>query len=380
MLIHWIWLATRPNLHERDKLALLQYFHDPEDIFYAEADAYAAVEGISREGVEALSDKSLKQAHAIVRECTAKNIHICTFGDAAYPNRLKNISDPPMVFYYKGRLPDLDSVPVIAVVGTRDASAYGMNAARRMGGQICKCGGIVVSGMAAGIDGAAVSGALSADGIVIGVLGSGADIVYPRSNRSLFDDTERYGCLISEFPPGTPPMKWNFPKRNRIMSGISNGVLVVEAPHKSGALITARQAMEQGRDVFVVPGNIGVAACEGSNALMKDGAAVVTCGWDVLEEYAHVYPGKLKKKSAAEPVSDKISVDKPAAQPYIDPEISCDLDDTERKLLEHLTGRMLMDALIAEAALDSSEALAALTLLEVKGLVCTLPGGWVERA
>jgi DNA processing protein len=155
---------------------------------------------------------------------------------------------------------------------------------------------------------------------------------------------------------------------------------VVEAPAKSGALITARQAMEQGRDVFVVPGNIGVAACEGSNALMKDGAAVVTCGWDVLEEYAHIYPGKLKKKSAAEPVSDKISVDKPAAQPYIDPEISCDLDDTERKLLEHLTQRMLMDALIAEAALDSGEALAALTLLEVKGLVCTLPGGWVERA
>lgn len=413
MLIHWIWLATRPNLHERDKLALLQYFHDPEDIFYAEADAYAAVEGISREGVEALSDKNLKQAHAIVRECTAKNIHICTFGDATYPGRLKNIADPPVVLYYKGRLPDLDSVPAIAVVGTRDASAYGMNAARRMGSQITKCGCIVVSGMAAGIDGAAVSGALSADGTVIGVLGSGVDIVYPRSNRSLFADTERYGCLLSEFPPGTPPMKWNFPKRNRIMSGISNGVLVVEAPHKSGALITARQAAEQGRDVFVVPGNIDVPTCAGSNALLRDGAIAVSNGWDVASEYASLYPDVIRRydrtiqapgftddvmAAAAEPEKElpkvaqkplspakkrgsdrknkKITIDKSDAPPY------SDIQDTFRDLPEQertialLIGEdeILVDDLIAKAALPAGSVLSTLTMLEIRGVVRRLPG------
>ena len=258
MLVHWIWLATRPNLNERDKLALLRQIGDPEDIFYAEGGALAEVEGLTDEAFAALRDKDLKQAHAILRACKEKSIHICTFHHAAYPGRLKKIVDPPLVLYYKGNLPDLDSSPVIAAVGTRDATAYGMNVAKRIGGQIAKCGGIVVSGLAAGIDGAAIGGALSAGGAVVGVLGSGVDIVYPLSTRGLLADTERYGCLISEFTPGTPPMKWNFPKRNRIISGLSNGVLVVEAPVKSGALITARQAAEQGRDVFVVPGNIDV--------------------------------------------------------------------------------------------------------------------------
>lgn len=413
MLIHWIWLATRPNLHEREKLALLQYFRDPEDIFYAESDAYAGVEGISEEGFQALSDKSLKQAHAIVRECTAQNIRICTFGDAAYPGRLKNIADPPVVLYYKGRLPDLDSMPVIAVVGTRDASGYGMNAARRMGGQISKCGGIVVSGMAAGIDGAAVSGALSADGTVIGVLGCGADVVYPRSNRSLFEDTERYGCLLSEFPPGTPPMKWNFPKRNRIMSGISNGVLVVEAPHKSGALITARQAAEQGRDVFVVPGNIDVPTCAGSNALLRDGAIAVSSGWDVVSEYVNLYPDRIRRydrpveaagftdnvmaaaakpekelpKVAQKPLSpgkkrgsdrknEKITIDKSDTPPYSDIQDAFRNLPEQERIVAELIGQseILVDELIARAALPAGSVLSALTMLEIRGVVRRLPG------
>ena len=413
MLLHWIWLATRPNLHDRDKLALLRYFHDPEDIFYAEKEAFSQIEGLNAETVEALQDKNLKQAHAVLEQCMGKNIHICTLNDAAYPGRLKNITDPPMVLYYKGNLPDLDNAPVIAAVGTRSATAYGMNAARRLGGQIAKCGGIVVSGLAAGIDGAAISGALSAGGTVVGVLGCGVDVVYPLSNRSLFADTERYGCLLSEFPPGTPPMKWNFPKRNRIMSGLSNGVLVVEAPQKSGALITAHQAAEQGRDVFVVPGNIDVSSCAGSNALLRDGAIAVSGGWDVVSEYLSLYPEKIHryqrsvqapgftddvmasavetekaapkvaqkprtpgKKKASDNKKEKITIDNSDKPPYIDIHDTFEgLSDGERKVAQLIgNGERLVDEIIAEAGMSPGTVLSTLTMLEIKGVVRRLPG------
>ena len=413
MLLHWIWLATRPSVSDRLKMELLQHFHDPEDIFYAEKDAFSCIEELTQEAMESLQDKNLKPSQAIIKQCMEKNIHICTFHDGAYPARLKNISDPPVVLYYKGNLPDLDSVPAIAVVGTRDATAYGMNAAKRLGGQIAKCGGIVVSGLAAGIDGAAISGALSAGGMVIGVLGNGADVVYPLRNRGLFADTERYGCLISEFAPGTPPMKWNFPKRNRIISGLCNGVLVVEAPSKSGALITARQAADQGRDVFVVPGNIDVASCAGSNALLRDGAIAVSNGWDVVSEYEGLYPDAVRrydrpiagpgftdevmavatetskplpkvaqkakspaKNTSSDKKNEKITVDKNENQPYIDIQDRLQgLTDQERSIAERITqdGR-LVDDIIAEAGIPASSVLSCLTMLEIKGVVKRLPG------
>ena len=412
MLLHWIWLATRPNLNERDKQALLQYFHDPEDIFYADEGAFAQIEGLTKEGLEALQDKNVKQARAILKDCETKDIRICTYNDGACPARLKNIADPPVVLYYRGRLPEMDDSPVIAVVGTRKASGYGINAARRLGGQIAKCGGVVVSGLAAGIDGAAISGALSAGGTVVGVLGCGVDVVYPLSNRGLYADTERYGCLMSEFPPGTPPLKWNFPKRNRIMSGLANGVLVVEAPEKSGALITARRAADQGRDVFVVPGNIDVPTCAGSNALLREGAIAVSKGWDILSEYQHLYPEKVRrfdrpvdgpgftgetaaeengeetlpkvaqetlspaKKRRSDKKKEKINIDNGEKPPYSDiHDILDGLSDTEKQVAEMLIGGdRLVDDLIALSGLPAAKVLSTLTILEIRGVVRRLPG------
>ena len=293
MLIHWIWLATRPHMTDWVKVELVRHFGDAESVYFA-CD-WSGIEGLTQEGLEALQDRNLKGAEEILAQCDREGLQILTYQDAAYPKRLQNIPDPPLVFYYKGRLPDFDGLPVIGVVGTRRASAYGLTAAKRMGYQIARCGGIVVSGMAAGIDGMSMKGALTAGGTVVGVLGCGADMVYPLSNRSLFADTVRYGCILSEFPPGTPPHKWNFPKRNRIISGLSCGVLVVEAPEKSGALITARQAADQGRDVFVVPGNIDVDTFVGSNRLLRDGAIAVSSGWDILSEYEGQFPGKIRR-------------------------------------------------------------------------------------
>ena len=413
MLIHWIWLATRPGMNDRIKAAVLAHFGDPEDAFYADSGAYQQIEGLTVEGAEALQDKSLGESRKILAQCTDKNIGILTFRDAGYPTRLKNISDPPLVLYYKGQLPDFDALPLIAMVGTRRASSYGLTAAKRMGYQIAKCGGVVVSGMAFGIDGVSMSGALSAGGTVIGVLGCGADIVYPPSNRGLFEDTQRRGCLLTEFPPGTPPYKWNFPKRNRIISGLSCGVLVVEAPLKSGSLITARQAADQGRDVFVVPGNIDVPTCEGSNALLRDGAIMVTTGWDVMSEYEAVFPDHVKrfdytgtpddgprtlsetekkplkmaqnvrlldKIKAAKPKKDKKVIDNEENPPYSDVEKSLPpLTADEQLIVQQLKqGKLLRDDVIAASGLSAGVVAAALTMLEVKGVIRRLPGNWLE--
>ena len=412
MIVHWIWLATRHGVSDRLKVELLHHFQDPENVYFADTDSYRQVEGLTTEGMEALKDKDLRPAEKILDDCRREKLQILTYQDAAYPGRLKNISDPPLVFYYKGRLPDFDGLPLVGVVGTRGASPYGLTTAKRMGYQIARCGGIVVSGMAFGIDGMAMRGALTGGGAVVGILGCGAEQVYPISNRSLFADTESYGCILSEFPPGTPPLARNFPKRNRIISGLSCGVLVVEAPEKSGALITARQAADQGRDVFVVPGNIDVPTFVGSNRLLRDGAIAVSHGWDILSEYEALFPDKIRKdlghnqlsisreelaqnvEPAAEvskvaqnprkpakkkPIkqeTEKKVIDKAASSPYSDvndilPKLSAD----EQTIVSAIgKDERLVDDVIAETGLPVGKVLATLTLLEVKGVVKRLPG------
>ena len=413
MLIHWIWFAVRTGMGDRMKSVLLSHFGDPEAIYFAPELEFERFEDLSPAAVESMMDKDLLPCEEILQQCQQKGIHILTFQDAAYPNRLKNIPDPPMVLYYKGTIPSFDELPVIGVVGTRKASAYGLTAAKRLGYQIAACGGCVVSGMATGIDGVAMKGALTAGGTVVGVLGCGADIVYPASNRWLYADAEKYGCLLTEFPPGTPPIGRNFPRRNRIISGLSCGVLVVEAPEKSGALITARLSADQGRDVFVVPANIDVESAMGSNALMRDGAIPVSSGWDILSEYQYQFPGKVRrgrtvsrlsateeelsrerevlpkvaqepKKPAPKPPKKtsprKKVIDKDEKSAYIDFKKTLPaLTPDEMTIVTALEGgQRLVDDVIAESGKAPGVILASLTLLEVKGVVRRLPGRFVE--
>ena len=389
MLVHWLWLATRPNMSDREKFGLLQHFQDAEDVYFA--DDFAGLPETVR---QSLQDKDLKEAEGILAACAEKDIRICTIQDAAYPAKLKNIADPPLVLYYKGNLPEFDAVPTIALVGTRKSSAYGYNVARRMGYQITQCGALLISGMADGIDGAGAIGGLTAGGNVVGVLGCGVDVVYPAKHKALYADVQQRGCLISEFPPGTPPYKWNFPKRNRILSGLGNGVLVVEAPERSGSLITARNALEQGRDVFVVPGNIDMPTFAGSNALLRQGATMVTCGWDVVSEYAALYPGKVHQSLAQQekelpkvaqkplspekhPVSDskkeKKPIDNSPAQPYS--VIRDDLSEEAKKILAVLEkGECHADEVAAQCGLTAAQVSGAVTILQIKGIVEKKPG------
>lgn len=413
MLTHWIWLAHRPGVSDRMKAELMTHFCDPEDIFYADESTLCQFPALTQEALAGLLERDLTGAEEILAACSRKQLHILTYRDAAYPARLKNIPDPPMVLYYKGQLPELDAYPTIGIVGTRQASAYGLTAAKRLGYQIGKCGGIVVSGMAFGIDGTAMSGALTAGGKTVGVLGCGADIVYPLSNRTLFRDVEQYGCILSEFAPGQPPAKWTFPKRNRIISGLSNGVLVVEAPERSGALITASLAAEQGRDVFVVPGNIDVPSCTGSNRLLREGGILVSSGWDVLSEYQGMFPDKIRREETpvrmtaypeevraaaaqAEPAPLKVAqnsalpgtesnlkknlekkfIDNPASTAYSDLNVEVSgLNEEERTIAAALSGGpRLVDDVIAETGLTTGRLLGILTMLELKGIVKRLPG------
>ena len=408
MLVHWIWLATRFGISDRMKKIIAEAMPDAEEIYYANADGLASLEGMTPEILESLLDKDLLEAEEILQKCEKKQIRICTYQDGEYPVRLKNIADPPMVLYYKGQIPDMENVPVIGVVGTRKASAYGMTVAADMGYQIARCGGVVVSGAADGIDSMAMQGALLADKPVIAVLGCGADVVYPAHNKKLYADTQQHGCLITEFPPEEKPLGWHFPRRNRIISGLSNGVLVVEAPEDSGALITARRAADQGRDVFVVPGNIGVKSCMGSNALLREGAISVTSGWDVVSEYAYLYPENVREASAVsvagqvvsgeekqalmvaqkpktpgmdrknEKKKEKKPIDNSGNRGYSDQSRPMPtLTEEEKQVLAGLENTCLVDDLIARLNMPAGKVLSCLTMLQIKGLVRQLPGNRV---
>lgn len=405
MLVHWIWLSTLPNVSDRVRKQLLEHFPDPEDVYYARTEDILAF-GFSPDLCDALQNKDLAPGQEILRKCSKERIGILTYRDAAYPSRLRNIADPPLVLYYKGTLPEFDEQPLIGIVGTRRASAYGLTAAKRMGYQIASCGGIVVSGMASGIDSAAMGGALTAGKEVIGILGCGADVIYPPSSKALYVDTQKYGCFLTEFPPGTPPIGRNFPRRNRIISGISCGVLIVEAPEKSGALITADQALEQGRDVFVVPGNIDVPSFAGSNRLLREGAIAVSSGWDVLSEYGAQYPlsvvrnerpvrvtateeearekaeqlPPVRKKKASDTDVHKKVIDNSNPAPYSDvtkerPQLTPD----QQLIVDALSGgERLVDDVIAEIDLPAAKVLSALTLLEIRGVIRRLPGKRIQ--
>ena len=325
MLLYWLWLAGCKDIRDGTKTALVRHFEDPEDIFRADRQMLRAadIEDLTEKQADVLLRHDLRDAEQGLTDCMRLGIRVLTFGDAQYPKRLKELYDAPVVLFYKGTLPDFDDLTTVALVGTRHASDYGRQAAARLGGEIAAAGGLVVSGLAEGIDAAAMGAALAQGVLAVGVLGCGADIVYPPKNSGLFRRTEELGCILSEFAPGSPPLGWHFPKRNRIISGLSCGVVVVEAPEKSGALLTAKYALEQGRDVFAVPGPINAASSRGCNQLIRDGAGLVMEAWDVLGTYQQRFPQKLRPIRAVLPETPGSAEAEPAsasAQPVRQPE------------------------------------------------------------
>ena len=291
---YWVWLSAQTGVSSAAKAALLRHYGDAEAAFFAPHGEFGRIKGLSAGDAAILESRDLSGVEEILADCRRLDLRPVTMQDADYPRRLRNIFAPPAVIYVKGKLPELDDEAAIAVIGTRKASPYGLKTGSRLAYEIAKCGGIVVSGLTAGIDAAAARGALLAEGICIGVLGTSHDL----EKGSLARDVAARGALISEYPPGTQPLKVHFRERNRISAGISVGVAVVEAPEKSGALLFAAEANEQGKEIFAVPGNVDAPNSAGTISLMQEGAKPVRTGWDVLCEFEALFPGKLRQAEA----------------------------------------------------------------------------------
>lgn len=403
-LIDWIWLTTLSGVSTQSQLRLLEHFGSPAAVRQADPEELRTVEGLRRSELGALRSRDLGRAERVLEDCRNMGYHILTMEDTTYPQRLQYIEGPPLVLYYVGELLPFDELPVIAVVGARNSSRYGQNQAYRLGYELAGCGGTVLTGIARGIDSRALEGALRAGSKVAAVLGNGLDVVYPAENGKLYEAVRNHGCLISEYTPGTPPYGKNFPKRNRIMSGLALATLVVEAGERSGSLITANLALEQGRDVYAVPGNLEEACCMGSNALLQDGALLATSGWDVLQNYQARYPSLLRRfagktvqapyetppvknrgrqgpqqeKSGQIPSNPEKRIDNAEKTNYIDlQQVSESLSQEEKTVAGLLQdGKMHVDELIAESELPAAKVLSVLTMLEVKGYVTRHSGSF----
>ena len=385
-LKYWLWLTTAPGLSNRTKLLLLEHFSSPEDVYYAQPDELCLVEGVTKQQAQALADKSLTRAETVLADCAKDGQFIVTMDDAAYPGRLRDMYDPPVVLYGKGSMPLFDEEAAVAVVGTRKCTPYGTGAASQLGYELARQGGLVVSGLAKGIDGAAHQGALRAGGFTAAVLGGGVDVIYPPENRRLYEDIAATGVLLSEYPPGTEPKGSHFPVRNRIISGLSLGVLVVEAPERSGALITANTALEQGRDVFAVPGPINADTSRGCNQLIRDGAGLVTDASDILREYEGRFTLDLKEAREEPETLGYQARTVPEPKP-VTPALSLsrgdvELTDDQIAILKALsdTEPMQVDDLTELVDIPTRRVLSALTVLEIDQYVVQHAGKHYTRA
>ena len=292
-LVYWVWLALHCGAGSELGSYLLKHFPTPKDVYEASEEELLAVDGITKEIVSALMDRDLVYSEKIVEYCERVNVGILTLDSPNYPNRLRGIYAKPILLYYRGKLPEIDENVLIACVGTRKCSHEGAQTAYTLGMELVHGGAIVVSGMASGIDSATQKGAISAGGHTIAVLGCGIDRVYPIENKELMEKIAATGTILTEFAPGTDPVGKNFPIRNRIISGLCQGTVVVEADYKSGSLITAKYALKQGRDIFAFPGKANDPNSTGTNMLIQNGASLVTCARDILLDYEPLYPDKI---------------------------------------------------------------------------------------
>lgn len=382
-LSYWIWLSNA-ELSVRTKAALMEHYGDAETAFFAPAGEFAHIEGVSRADAAILERRDMSDTARIIEECQAQGLSVISYQDSAYPSRLRNIYAPPPVLYIKGRLPAVDDNAVIAVVGTRKATPYGLKMARTIAGEIVRCGGIVISGLTYGIDAAAAEGALNAGGICVGVLGT----AHQDDAGVLYAGVAERGAVISEYAPGSPAQRSFFRDRNRITAGLSVGAVAVEAPEKSGTRLFVAEAAAQGKEIFAVPGNADAKMSAGTIDMLKDGAKPVTCGWDVVSEFEYLFPGKLRKAPASRgemrrieaesvenaPVLQKETkkvIDKENGRRYIDLKDQLrNLSETQLKIITAVdNGGTHIDDIIETTGLGTATVLAQLTVLEIKGYI-----------
>lgn len=357
---YYIWL-TQALGYSSPKFKALSKLYGSMEEFYQGGEAEWRLSGVlSGKDVDALSSHDLSAAFDIIEQCNRSGYTVVSIDEPQYPKRLYEIYDPPAVLYVWGRLPDFEHLLTIGMVGTRNASSYGKTAAHILAGSLSKIGAVIVSGGAIGIDSESHTGALEAGGVTVAVLGCGLSHRYLMHRYKMREAISHNGAVISEYPPEYPASKFTFPERNRIISGLSNGIVVVEAGDKSGSLITARLAVEQDRDVFAVMGNITSPYSQGANRLIKDGAIPVT-GYQDITDY---YP-QYQMTAADEQMIAKIPTHKE----------NVDLSDNAKKVYAVITAEPLhIDNITEKAALPVSTVLQCVTELEMEGLIAAQAG------
>lgn len=431
----WIWFAEKCGVGNTDLMTVFEKFGSIKDVYLADYDEYIE-KGVGERLAETLSDKSLDGAYSIMKYCEITGVGILTYSDESYPQSLRSLKDPPAVLYYVGKLPDFNKHLCIATVGTRKMSEYGMRSAYKIAYETAASGAIVISGMALGIDAVAASAAMAAGGKTVAVLGCGIDVIYPREHKRLYNAIKEKGAILTEYPPSTEPRGFNFPVRNRIISGLSQGTVVIDAGENSGALITAKTAILQGRDVYAVPSNIDSENSSGTNSLIRDGAQAVLCGYDIVKNYVYLFRDTLdvqrmkaseaksefdasvlsrfgirarggvpafegisakaeKENSQPSEVKEKTRESKkqgaralmsestaPIAEHKGDNSMAAlqSLDEKQRRIFDEMPlDRAISLDYLLKTGFKLGEIMSALTKLEIKGLISSLPGGLYTR-
>ncbi len=358
----WLTLVCAPGVGSRAAARILEHFPSIESFLAAPRAAQAAC-GLEARSLAALREPAADALERCLRWLQAPDRALITLDDLRYPPLLRQIADPPAALFVLGN-PACLRDPQLAIVGSRSPTRGGAETAQAFARHLVECGLTITSGLARGIDGAAHRGALEGGGATVAVLGTGPDRVYPAAHRDLAHEIAARGALVTEFPPGTPPLGGHFPRRNRIISGLALGTLVVEAATQSGSLITARLAIEQGREAFAVPGSIHNPLARGCHALIRDGAKLVETATDILEELGPLAGvGDLPRHAAAAPATSE-------------PELDADYS----RLLECLGFDPLpVDVLVQRSGLTADCVSSMLLVLELRGLISSVAGGRYQR-
>jgi len=395
-LKYWLWLTTRKGLGPAGALTVLDHFLTPERAFYAEKEDLEPLP-LSGFAKQSMLDKSLDEPDRILGDCDRLSMRIMTFQDADYPQRLRQIAVPPAVLYIKGKTFRFDEEVAIAVVGMRKCTASSMKHAEEISMELASKGALVVSGIAEGIDSCAITGALRAGKPVVSLLAGGADRIFPRESRGLYEDVAAAGALISEYPPGTPHKGEHFNPRNRILSGLCLGVLAVECESRGGTMLTVNHALEQGREVYAIPIGLSEQCARGTNRLIRDRKAkLVERAEDILDDFVKLYPERLAEVAplAPEVVRARLSgrADKPrrasgerSAAQKEEKKPRREVVPRSKQKSRFTNDELDILAAIAQTALTADEiteqtqipmkqALSAITMLQIQGIIEEQPG------
>ncbi len=373
--LYWLWLFLK-GINNRKSIQLLKHLGSIDAVYQGDKATLSAVGTLTPKELSQLLDKDLSVAQAELEMCDTCGFRLLTFDSPYYPQVLRNLSDAPLLFYTSGDWEILKMEPKLTVVGPRESDQYGNDVAFTYAKELASAGVVIVSGMAKGIDGFSHAGALRGRGKTIALLGCGIDVDYPVENLELKREVAEKGLILSEFPLGTEPYKHNFPFRNRVLSALSDAVLVVQAGRRSGALITAHCAIDQGKDVFAIPGAVTSTLSEGVNRMIRDGeATMVISPLEVLSEL------HSREKTVISPIVPEPAIKRVTKDDVRDTEKKTEmrLTEEEKTILSAMEGEKDVDRLSRDLGMSVGELNSILVLMELSGLVEKLPGNRYRR-